>query len=328
MQAKENALRILNFDHPERMVNSPPWYQLTYLGCNHENLQTGLGHEQPVGSVWDDIWGTEFHKEMDGVMAFPRGNPLAEPAALKDYIWPDPNDERLCGKIYSLVREYPGGDVFLAGQNRDTLWEKSYMLVGMENMMVYFFTEPEYVREILHRIMDFQLGIAAHYAGLGIEWACLGDDLGTQRGLLLGPGIVRDFLLPEYRRLFGFYQERGIKIFFHSCGYIEPLLETFMELGVDVLDPVQATANDLEKVRKITQGRMALHGGISSGLVMSGPLDAIARDVREKMWLLGGEGGYYPWADQGMPYPREHLEALQRAIDAYGVYPLVDPYAE
>ena len=71
--------------------------------------------------------------------------------------------------------------------------------------------------------------------------ACLGDDLGTQTGSLLGPRIVREFLVPEYRRLFRLYREHGVMIGFHSCGNVDAVLETFMELGVDVLNPVQAT---------------------------------------------------------------------------------------
>ena len=60
------------------------------------------------------------------------------------------------------------------------------MLVGMENMMEYFFTEPGYVREILHRIMDFQLAMARKYLSLGVEVVSLGDDLGTPRLCLQG----------------------------------------------------------------------------------------------------------------------------------------------
>jgi len=83
-----------------------------------------------------------------------------------------------------------GHDRFLAGSHRDTLWEKAYMLVGMEALMMYFLTEPEFVRDVLHHVTDFQLGIAQHYARLGVEFVALGDDLGTQLGPLLGPRIV------------------------------------------------------------------------------------------------------------------------------------------
>ncbi|HEY3415921.1 MAG TPA: hypothetical protein VGM23_03460, partial [Armatimonadota bacterium] len=141
MTAKENALQIIRFGTPEWVAGGLPSYTLCYQGCNHEGYSGG-GHHCPVGTRWTDIWGTEWHKEHDGVMGFPRGNPLAEMSALPSYAWPDPDDERIRGKIDRLAEEYPGGDLFLAGSHRDTLWEKSYMLVGMENMMAYLLTEP------------------------------------------------------------------------------------------------------------------------------------------------------------------------------------------
>ena len=82
MNTKENALRIVRFDHPERIMGGCPIHNFGYLGCNHEGFNGG-GHHLPVGSVWQDIWGTEWHLEHDGVMGFPRGNPLSDlPATL------------------------------------------------------------------------------------------------------------------------------------------------------------------------------------------------------------------------------------------------------
>lgn len=321
MTEKQNALEIIRFGKPERITGGLKDYGLQYLGCNHEGY-TGGGHHLPVGSKWTDIWGTVWHKEHAGVMGFPRGNPLADISSLKTYQWPDPNDERICARIYTLAEQYPGGDLFLTGSNRDTLWEKAYMLAGMENMMAFFYTEPEYAREILHHIMDFQLGIAAHYVSLGIEIANLSDDLGTQNSLILSPYIIADFLLPEYRRLFAFYKEHGILINFHSCGHIEPILDVFMDLGVDILNPIQASANNLANVRRKTQGRMALAGGISSKTLMEGPSDKIKDEVRNTLKLLGVHGGYFCSPDQWMPFPEKHYTAYLEAVDDYGRHPL------
>ncbi len=324
MNAKENALRIIHFDQPERIVPAPPAHELRYFGVNHEGYAGG-GHDSAVGTRWTDIWGTGWHKEMAGVMGFPRHHPLAEVAALRHYHWPDLNDERICGLIYHLAEAEPTGDRFRAGSHRDTLWEKAYMLVGMEQLMVYFHTEPGFVREVLRRIMSFQLGMARHYLKLGAELVRMSDDLGTQRGPLLSPRIVERFLMPEYRRVFQLYKERGVLIEFHSCGKIEWMLPNWLALGVDILDPIQATANDLDRVRELTQGRMALHGGVSSATIMDGPPESIVAEARARMWQLGRSGGYFCAPDQGLPYPPAHLEALCRAVDDYGRYPLHPP---
>lgn len=323
MTARENALRILRFDRPERIVGGLPTHDISYFGANHENWE-GLGDDQPVGSWWRDIWDVGWHKEYPGVMGFPKQNPLAEPGALARYRWPDPDDERINGRIRQLAAAERDPDTFLCGSHRDTLWERAYMLVGMENMMAYFYTEPEFAREVLHRIMDFQLGIARHYLAAGVETVFCSDDLGTQRALLLSPRIIAEFLLPEYRRLFTLYREQGVIINFHSCGHIEPLIETFVALGIDCLNPVQRTANDLERIVALANGRLALQGGVNNARILEGPVAAIRQEVRETIRIAGRRGGYFCAPDQGMPFPPEHLAAFAEAVDEFGAYPLAE----
>lgn len=320
MTERENAIRILSFDSPQKIIPGMPLYGIDYFGCNHEGFD-GTNESSPVGSVWQDVWGVTWKKEFQEMMGLPISNPLSNPQALNNYIWPDPNDPRLITQIYEKHKGYQSGsDLFLAGGHRDTLWEKSYMLVGMENMMEYFYSEPNFAREILHRIMDFQLGIAMHYISCGIEVACLGDDLGTQHSLLLSPNIIREFLVPEYKRIFDLYKKHNVFICFHSCGKIEKVLDIFMELGVDALNPIQVSANNLEFIREKTQGRMTLHGGISSQLLMEGTTEQIEQAVRDTILILGKKGGYFCCPDQGMPYPKKSLEAYERALKEYGDY--------
>lgn len=328
MNPKENARRIIKFDRPERIVTGIPSFGIGYHGVNHQGYgDAGMenGHDRPVGAKWHDIWHTLWHKEYPNVMGFPKGNPLAEMEDMRGYSWPDPDDEKICGRIYSNAESFHERDSrFLTGSHRDTLWEKAYMLVGMENMMAYFYTEPEYAKEILHHIMDFQMGIARHYEKAGVEMVELGDDLGTQQSLILSPQIMESFLVPEYRRLFDFYRERNILIGFHTCGHVEPVLEMLIGLGVDVLNPVQATANNLEHVIRKTHGKMALSGGISTGLIIEGPEERIREEVKRVIGILGRDGGYFCGPDQGMPFPERHIEALREAVEEFGRYPPAD----
>jgi len=323
MDAKENALRCIRFDSPERIVTGPPAHHVAYYGCNHEPFE-GVGPEGPVGTIWTTVWGYVLRKEQEGVMGFPQFHPLAHVEDLRTYPWPDADDERLVEPIYQAAAERPD-DVFCVGSHRETLWEKAYMLVGMEDLMVYFHTEPNFVREVFRRIMDFDVKIAGHYLAAGIEWAGLGDDLGAQAGPLLGPDLVEQFLVPEYRRLFDLYAARDVVIGFHSCGRIDSALDAFMDLGVDVLNPVQATANDLDAVRAATAGRMALAGAVSSATVFDGPVERIVAEARKRMWQLGRDGGYFCCPDQGLPFPPHHLEALHDAVEQYGTYPIEKP---
>jgi len=325
MDAKENALRIIHFENPEYVAGVLPVRFANYFGSNHEGFDGG---EEPiaVGAEWTDIWGVGWRKELDGVMGFPRRHPLADlPRALREYAWPSPDDDRLCARIYERARSADLTGVFLGGSHRNALWERAYMLAGMENLMCCFKTEPNAVRELFRKIMDFQLGIQRHYLAIGVQIVMLSDDLGSQRSLLVSRECIEDFFLPEYRRLIEAYKREGVLIHFHSCGHIEPALDIFLDLGVDILNPVQASANNLDAVRLKTRGRMALSGGVDSALVMRGPVEAIRAETRRRLWQLGRQGGYFCRPDQGLPFPQAHLDALNETIEQFGRYPLAPP---
>jgi hypothetical protein len=114
---------------------------VTYWGCLHEGYD-GVTDECPVGTRWTDVWGTILHKAQPGVMAYPCAHPLAPAANLDWYAWPDPDDERICGHIYHQAGRFPDSDASLCGSHWETVWEKAYMLVGMERLMPCFYTHP------------------------------------------------------------------------------------------------------------------------------------------------------------------------------------------
>ena len=177
----------------------------------------------------------------------------------------------------------------------------------------------------MNRIMDFQIGLSKHYLKAGVELVHMGDDMGTQQGPLFSPEIRDEFLVPEYRRLFDIYKEAGVMVDFHSCGNIEHFLETFMDLGVTVLNSVQVTANNLDAVRSVTQGRMVLRGAVNSDTLVNGPKEKIAAEVRERLWQMGRDGGYFCHQDQGMPWAQEHYDVMIATVEEYGIYPISQP---
>jgi len=319
MNAVDNFKQVVAFGSPAYIPHSIPAHSLKYHGADHEDFD-GHGHDSPVGTEWTDIWGTVWHKDLDGVMAFPKKFPLADLEQLDSFTLVDPDDAKYSGLITELLQKHNPAADLLCGSHRDTLWERAYMLVGMENLMEYFFTEPALVKRLLHRIIDFHLKLAESYIAAGVNLVSMSDDHGTQHSLILGKHILKEFFIPEYERLFSFYKERGVLINFHSCGHIEPLLDTFMYLGVDILNPIQAAANDLDSVRKITQGKMALMGGVNSEILMQGDFNVTRELVKTRMKQLGANGGYICTPDQGMPFPEGTYEVIRETVEAFGRY--------
>ena len=311
----ENFYQLVTFGKPEFIPWRTPDHHAAYLGAYHENFQ-GQSHSSPVGTVWTDVWGVTWKKEFNGVMGFPVHCPLADLTQLDDYAFPDLNDSKYTARLYERAGQAEG--LLISGAHNNLIWEKAYFLVGMENLMVYLYTEPALVKKLFRRIMDFQLALAEHNIKAGCKIIAMGDDLGTQTSLLMGMDTFNTFLLPEYERIFDFYKDKNVVINFHSCGYIEPLLDTFIKLGVNILNPVQASANDLESVHKRAKGKLILEGAVNSDVVYGGTEEEIRGLVRHRIDLLGKDGGYICCPDQGLNFPPNNIRILEDEVAAYG----------
>jgi uroporphyrinogen decarboxylase len=139
---------------------------------------------------------------------------------------------------------------------------------------------------------------------------------------MISPRFFRDFFVPEHRRCFEpLVKERKI-VDFHSCGRVQDIVEDLISVGVTVLNPVQARANDLVLMKQKCMGKMALKGGIDSHLLMLGPVAKIEEEVERVMAVLSPGGGYIVGPDQSMPFPPENIESLWRKTLTYGKYPV------
>ncbi len=324
VDAKQNFLECVRFGTPDRVPcsRSLPVLAIGYFGVNPED------NRPPGAETWTDLWQVRHRHSHEGVMPFPVFHPLQALASWEDYRWPDPHDPAL----YAAAREAVRGaahrsELILAASHRSTLLERAWKLAGMEDLFVAMLEEPRKVHRLLDRILEFQLGVAEEYLALGVEMATLGDDHGTQRAPLVSLAAFREFFKPRYARLVSLYKAEGCLVSFHSCGSVRELAPELMDIGVDILNPAQATANDLAELRRPPQGRMALQGGVSSHTIMQGPPRRVRAEVEGRIRLLGREGGYICGPDQGMPFPPAHIEALERAVADFGAYPLPDPDA-
>lgn len=324
MADKENARRIINFDKPDRIQSRVPIYLVGYRGCYHESYSEDIRDEDRTDDCsWVDVWGTTWEKRATEYMGLPIKYPLSELEDIAQYEFPDPYDPRIYTQIYchkdlDSIKE----NAFLTGFQRELLWERAYMLGGMENIMMSFLLKPDLVKQLFQKIMDFQMVIAEHYVRLGVEMIKMSDDLGGQKTALFSNKIFKEFFLPQYERIFSYYKEKDILIYFHSCGNIESFLDDFINLGVDILNPVQATANNLQFVREKTNGKIAIEGALNSQVMMSGTADEVRKEVIEKIAILGKNGGYFCCPDQKMNYPEKNLDIMMKTIQAVGKYPI------
>jgi uroporphyrinogen decarboxylase len=311
MNAKDNFLKAIYFDEPE------------YIPRTNENVIVAFEFEGNFKMEdWTDMWGVEWKITRSDMVPFPKGNPLRDLDKLEQYTFPDPDDLEFTERHKRFLSSVDRGKHLIFGSLTYFMFERAWALMGMENFFKAIHTHPKEVKRLLHEIADFNIKVFERYLEIGVDGVTFSEDLGHQYGLMISPKKFREFFVPEYRRIFEPLLREDKIIDFHSCGCIQDIVEDLIGLGVTILNPVQARANDLMSIKRRCAGRMALKGAIDSHLLMLGPIEKIRAEVKRVIGILAPGGGYVIGPDQAMPFPQENLNALWDVAEKYGRYPL------
>lgn len=220
-----------------------------------------------------------------------------DPACVADFPWPDPArhiDPEACRRAAAAV---PAGKVGLG-----ILWSAHFQdacaAFGMEEALVAMLEAPEMFRAVIDRILEFYLAAneRVYRAMAGrLQAVLLGNDLGTQNGLLTSPDTLRRLVFPGIHRLIEQAHRHHLKVIYHSCGSIAPILEDLIAAGADAIHPMQPLAAGMEpgRLKRVAGGRVAFCGGIDVQrlLVAGSPDDVRAEVVRLRAlfptgWIL------------------------------------------
>jgi len=271
---------------------------------------------------WMDKWGVHWKITRTDMVPFPKANPLPDLDYLNSYDFPDPDELEFTRENKAFLRTLDREDHLVFGTLTYFMFERAWALVGMDNFLKSFFTHPKEMKRLLQKIANFNIGVFERYVELGVDGVDFSEDLGHQRGLMISPRFFREFFAPEYKRCFDPLVKEGKIIDFHSCGRVQDIVEDLIDVGVTILNPVQARANNLALMKEMCKGKMALKGGIDSHLLMLGPTEKIRKEVKRVMNILAPGGGYIVGPDQSMPFPPDHVDALWTTAKSYGTYPL------
>ena len=290
-----------------------------------------------------DDWGVglkRVHQPGGGSYLEPVYHPLAD-ATLDDlakYPWPDPSAPGRGEAAEAEARRlYEDTDLALVGRFGGTIVQTALYLMGFERWLVCVMQEPEFAGVLLDRITDVaialdRIGLEATAKYLQIFKAS-GDDFGMQTGPLYSPKTFRSLFLPRLRRRWQAaraYLDQvnpSVKIMFHSCGGIRPFIPDLIEIGLQVLDPVQprAAGMDSAELKREFGDRLTFHGGVDEQRVLPlGSQEDVEEEVRRRIRAFAPGGGYilapshYVQADT----PPANVVAMCRAAQRYGQYPI------
>jgi len=299
VNSKENFLEAIRFGRPEFVPLGGPeshWFQFD------GNFR---------GENWRDGWGIGWEVGIPGTVPFPKHNPLPGLDRLADYKFPNPDALRFTDEMKAALSAADRSQKLVVGNLTYLLFERAWAVMGMDNFLSALHTHPKESHEFLHAIADYARRVFDRYLELDVDAVHFSEDLGSQRALMMSPKMFREFILPEYVYCFENVLAAGKIVWFHSCGRVDEIAADLAGIGVTILNPIQARANDLHRLKRETFGRTALHGGIDTALLVRGtPADVRAEAIRV-MDILKPGGGYIVSPDQSIPgIPEENMKAL------------------
>jgi uroporphyrinogen decarboxylase len=308
---KENFSRVISFSHPSHVSYPPPSRGLVYHGA-----WPGDTRPSPNATQWRDLWGVGW-TERDGE-AFPTLPALASFEEIDGYRAPD----AFAPERFAETRRQAAGidrhHYFVSANHPYFLYEKGFNVMGPGQFLMLLLADPDRAHHLLDTIVGFELDIARQYVTLQPDHVNLSDDYGMQNSLAMSLDTWREFFKPRIKRMIDFYRSAlggRVVVSLHSCGHVMPILEDLMEVGVNVLNPIQSTANDLAEMRSITSGRMTLAGGIDGQRILPfGTPEDVRAEVFRKCDLLWQNGGYLPMAEKMLGVSKENEAAMELAI--------------
>jgi uroporphyrinogen decarboxylase len=269
---------------------------------------TELGDNR-VRDVFGAVWDRSIDKDIGNV----EGQVLSEPS-LSGYAFPDPLDPRFFADIPGKIAEYP--DRFRVFQIGFSLYERAWTLRGMARLMLDFYDHPDFVRELLVAIADYNIAQVREALKYDIDAVYFGDDWGQQCGLQMGAKTWREFILPQLRRMYGAVHEGGKYVMIHSCGDVDELFDDLISAGVNCFNPFQPEVMDVDELLPRYRGRLTFHGGLSTQKTLPYSTPDAVRRATCRLLELGENGGFIfaPAHDVEGDVPLENMLAAIETV--------------
>jgi uroporphyrinogen decarboxylase len=269
---------------------------------------------------WMDEWGTRWGHRPGGVGATPVDVPIKDWSQLDDFLahkMPDPNAPGRLASVAPLLSAH-GERKYCVGVVHLTIFERLHCLRGMGNTFVDLCTNESEVCRLCEALADYALELARRWCETPVSGIFLTDDWGSQTGLMISLNMWRKFFKPHYRRIFDEIHRLGRDIIFHSCGNVMSIIPDLIDLGVDVLDPVQPGAMKIEEVARQFGGRISFCGGIDDQRLEAYTPEEVKEVVRRTAGTLGSPfGNGYIGAPANMVPPTVPFENLEALLEAF-----------
>ena len=300
----------------QKMMNNPRGKECWEKINNHISERDFNKRQQEISNragYFKDEFGVIWNKNgADKDIGVIESKIISSPDDFLKYEFPEIDEKELRDKCEEVINNKNNN--FSSVSIGFSLFERAWTLCGMEDILCYMVTDPDFVHELLQKITNYNLkkiDIALQYKELdGIQF---GDDWGQQKGLIMGETYWREFIKPYLKQMYSRAKETGKYIAQHSCGDIREILDDVIELGLNVYQTFQPEIYDLKEYKKILDKRLTVWGGISTqmDLPTKSP-EEIRKITEETVEVFWNNGGYIGAPTHAVPFdvPVENLVAM------------------
>jgi uroporphyrinogen decarboxylase len=281
-----------------------------------------------------DEWGVK-RKVADGYASIIE-HPL-QTAILEDlerYPWPNHSEVYDYSKIRSEAQQLNAeGEYAIVGSSGSpgTIFEQAWYLRGLTEFFLDLVDNKDFAHALLSKVLEFRKQNAEsclREIGEFLDVFQLADDLAMQNGPFMSSELYREMVKPYQVELFKIVKElTPAKIYYHSCGAVVALLDDLIDVGVDILNPVQVSANGMEtdQLKRRYGKTLSFWGAVDTSEVLpNGTVEDVYHEVKKRISELGPGGGYVlsPVHNMQPDIPPENIIAMFEAASRFGRYPL------
>ena len=284
-----------------------------------------------------DDWGSGQIEIEPGIW-FPGFHPLADATAIAEIEnydgWPDMDDPTRIAHVADEAQKLAEENAYAI---MATPWlmfpfERAHAMQGMDKFLLNMAMHPDFAEALLQKNLALCKQLLGNFLtaiGENIDIIKIGDDLGTQDRLMISPKMYRKLLKPIHAELIAHIKKfTKAKIFFHTDGDVFDLVEDFIEIGVDILNPIQTSAGkmaNLEELKAQYGKELVFCGAVDTQHILPhGTPEEVRQEIKRVINILGKDGGYMVASVHTIMHevPPENILAMVDAVEDFGYYPL------
>ena len=276
--------------------------------------------DKPYTDEWGIGWNVHPYETPFGTGHYTEiaSHPLADASAISGYQAPDPHRPELYAASEQTIRDFKD-EYWIVGVTVTTIFETAWALRGLEQMMLDMVTDPELANQLLDIPFKYHLTAAKKLVEMGVDMIWTGDDVGSQHQMMISPRMWRKYLKP---RMATFISELkainpDVKVAYHSDGNVLPIIPELIEIGLDVLNPIQPASMDPAAVKKQFGDKLSFWGTIDEQKTLPfGTAGDVANEVHQRLETVGYDGGLIlaPTHHVQLDTPLENFWAMVNTI--------------